>query len=50
MSIFKRTFTSLYASIDQMVGEIENHDALIDAAIKEQKKKNRRGQSSVAQS
>ena len=39
MSIFKRTFTSLYASIDQMVGEIENHDALIDAAIKEQKKK-----------
>lgn len=39
MSLFKRTFTSLYARVDQMVGEIENHDALIQAAIKEQKKK-----------
>jgi len=39
MSLLKRTFTSLYAKVDQMVGEIENHDALIQAAIREQKKK-----------
>ncbi len=39
MTIFKRTFTSIYARIDHMVGEIENHDALIAAAIKEQKQK-----------
>ncbi|GAB1258205.1 hypothetical protein NBRC116494_27070 [Aurantivibrio plasticivorans] len=39
MSLFKRTFTSLYAKIDHMVGEIENHEALIQAAIREQKKK-----------
>lgn len=39
MTLLKRTFTSIYAKIDQMVGEIENHDALIEAAIKEQKKK-----------
>lgn len=37
--LFKRTFTSLYSKIDQMVGEIENHDALIQAAIAEQKGK-----------
>ncbi len=39
MTLLKRTFTSLTAKIDQLVGEIENHDALIQAAIKEQKKK-----------
>lgn len=39
MALFKRTFTSLYTKIDQLVGEIENHDALIQAAITEQKQK-----------
>ena len=39
MTLLKRTFTSITAKIDQLVGEIENHDALIQAAIKEQKKK-----------
>ncbi|GAB1264366.1 hypothetical protein NBRC116493_12140 [Aurantivibrio infirmus] len=39
MTLLKRTFSSLYAKIDLLVGEIENHDALIQAAIVEQKKK-----------
>lgn len=39
MSIFKRTLTTVYSHIDQMVSEIENHDALIKAAINEQRKK-----------
>jgi phage shock protein A len=39
MSIFKRVYTTVFSSIDQMVGEIENHDALIQAAIKEQCRK-----------
>lgn len=39
MSFIKRSFSGLYARIDQMVGEIENHDALIQAAIREQKQK-----------
>ena len=39
MSMFKRIFTSVSASVDQLVGEIENHDALIAAAIREQRKK-----------
>ena len=39
MSLFKRTFTGIYAKIDQLVGEIENHDALIQATINEQKNK-----------
>ncbi len=39
MSIFHRTFVSFYAKIDNLVGEIENHDALIKAAIGEQKQK-----------
>jgi phage shock protein A len=39
MSIIKRISTSLFTSIDQMVGEIENHDALIKAVISEQRKK-----------
>ncbi len=39
MSLFKRLRTSIYAQLDEMVGEIENHDALIKAAITEQKKK-----------
>ena len=39
MSIIKRISTSVMATIDELVGEIENHDALIKAAIDEQKKK-----------
>ncbi len=39
MSIIKRISTSLYSQIDGIVGEIENHDALIKAAITEQRKK-----------
>lgn len=39
MSIIKRMSTSLFARVDEMVGEIENHDALIKAAITEQRKK-----------
>ncbi len=39
MTLLKRTFTSLTAKLDQLVGDIENHDALIQAAINEQKKK-----------
>ena len=39
MALLKRTITTVAAKIDQLVGEIENHDALIQAAIGEQKKK-----------
>ena len=39
MTILKRISTTLFATIDQVVGEIENHDALIKAAIDEQRKK-----------
>mgnify|MGYP006273269267 CR=1 FL=1 len=33
MSIFKRLSATLSAQVDQLVGEIENHDAVIEAAI-----------------
>ena len=39
MSIIKRLSTTLFSRIDQVVGEIENHDALIEATIVEQRKK-----------
>lgn len=39
MSLIKRISTSLYAKIDRVVGEIENHDALIQATIADQRKK-----------
>ncbi len=39
MSFIKRLSTSVFARVDELVGEIENHDALIQAAISEQKKK-----------
>lgn len=39
MTIFKRLYTTLTASVDQLVGEIENHDALIEATLKEQHRK-----------
>jgi phage shock protein A len=35
MSIFKRLRTTISASVDQMVGDIENHDAVVDMSIKE---------------
>ncbi len=39
MSGISRTLRSLFYRVDQVVGEIENHDALIEAAIREQQKK-----------
>ncbi len=39
MSIIKRISTTLFSKLDHVVGEIENHDALIQATIKEQRKK-----------
>jgi phage shock protein A len=39
MSVIKRLTTTLFSQIDHAVGEIENHDALIEAAIAEQRKK-----------
>jgi len=39
MSIFKRLSSTVTASIDQVVGEIENHDAVIEATIADLKKK-----------
>jgi phage shock protein A len=39
MSVFRRTFTTFFSKVDQVVGEIENHDALIKAAISEQRRK-----------
>lgn len=39
MSGITRTLRSLFYRVDQVVGEIENHDALIEAAIREQQKK-----------
>jgi len=35
MSIFKRLKTTITASVDQMVGDIENHDAIVEVSIKE---------------
>ena len=39
MSIFKRLSTTLSAHLDQVVGDIENHDALIKATLKDLHKK-----------
>ncbi len=39
MGIIKRVSTTLFSRIDQVVGEIENHDALIKAAIDGQRKR-----------
>jgi phage shock protein A len=35
MSVIKRLTTTLFSRVDQMVSEIENHDAVIEAAIRE---------------
>lgn len=39
MSLFKRLSITLFSHLDGVVNEIENHDALIEAAIDEQAKK-----------
>lgn len=39
MSFIKRISTTISAQIDQVLGDIENHEALIKAAIQEQRKK-----------
>lgn len=39
MSIFKRLSTTLFSRIDHVVGEIEDHDAVIEATIREMHKK-----------
>lgn len=35
MNIFKRITTSVSASLDNAVGQIENHDAIVEASIKQ---------------
>ena len=39
MSIFKRLSATLVSRMDQVVGEIENHDAVVQATINEQRKR-----------
>ena len=39
MSFVKRLSSSIFAKVDRVVGEIENHDALIQASITDQRKK-----------
>ncbi len=39
MSLFKRLSTTLFSRIDQVVGEIENHDAVIQASLNDMRKK-----------
>ena len=35
MSIFKRLTATFSSRVDQMVSQIENHDAVVEVAIKE---------------
>ena len=39
MSLFKRLSATLVSRMDQVVGEIENHDAVVQATINEQRKR-----------
>jgi len=39
MSLFKRLSTTLFSRIDQVVGEIENHEAVVQATLSEMRKK-----------
>ena len=39
MSIFKRLSATLVSRVDQVVGEIENHDAVIQATLNDMRKK-----------
>jgi len=38
MSIFKRLSATLVSSIDQVVGEIENHDAVVQASLQDMRR------------
>lgn len=35
MNIFKRVFTSVSASMDDVVNKVENHDAIVESMIKQ---------------
>ena len=39
MSIFKRISATVSANLDNLIGEIENHEAVVDATIEEMQKK-----------
>jgi phage shock protein A len=39
MSLFKRLSTTFFSRLDQVVGEIEDHDAVIEVSMKEMRKK-----------
>lgn len=39
MSLFKRLSATLFSRIDQVVGEIENHDAVVQATLSDMRKK-----------
>ncbi len=49
MSIFKRLSTTLVSRIDNVVGEIENHDAVIQASLNEMRKKIAQAKVNLAQ-
>ena len=49
MSIFKRLSTTLVSRVDQVVGEIENHDAVIQATLDEMRKKIAQAKVNLAQ-
>ncbi len=49
MSIFKRLSTTLVSHVDQVVGEIENHDAVIQATLDEMRKKIAQAKVNLAQ-
>ena len=38
MSVFKRLSATLFSHVDRAVSEIENHDAIIEAAIRDQQR------------
>ena len=35
MSLFKRFSATVYSQLDQAIGQIENHDAVVDASVRE---------------
>ena len=49
MSIFKRLSTTLVSRVDQIVGELENHDAVIQATLDEMRKKIAQAKVNLAQ-
>jgi len=38
MSLLKRFFSSVHASVDRTVAQLENHDALVEAALKDSRR------------